>query len=42
METSFQESIAVDLKFYKGRILLYLIDHATRLSVSSFVNSEEP
>ena len=42
MATSFQECTAMDLTFYKGRILLHLIDHATRLSVSSFVNSEEP
>ena len=43
MATSFQECIAMDLKFYKGRILLHLIDHhTTRLSVSSFVKSKEP
>ena len=42
MATSFQECIAMDLKFYKGRILLHLIDHATRLSVSSFFKSKEP
>ena len=30
MATSFKERIAMDLKFYKGRILLHLIDHATR------------
>ena len=29
-------------KIYKGRILLHLIDHATRLSVASFVKSKEP
>ena len=27
------------LKFYRGRILLHLINHATRLSVSSFCQS---
>ena len=32
----------MDLKFYKGRILLHLIDHPTRLSVSSFLKSKEP
>ena len=42
MATSFRECIAIDLKFYEGRILLHLIDHATRLSVSSFVKSKEP
>ena len=38
--TSFEEYIAMDLKFYKGRILLYFIE--TRLSLSSFVKSKEP
>ena len=42
MATSFQECIAMDLKFYKGRIVRYLIDHTTRLSVSSFVKSKQP
>ena len=42
MATSFHECIAMDLKFYKGRILMHSIDHATRLSVSSFVKSKEP
>ena len=42
MATSFQQCIAMDLKFYKGRILLHIIDHAARLSVSSFVKSKEP
>ena len=41
MATSFQECIAMDLKFYKGRILLHLINHSTRLSVTSFVKSKE-
>ena len=42
MTTSFQECITMDLKFYKERILLHLINHATRLSVLSFVKSKEP
>ena len=42
MAMSFQECIAIDLKFYKERILLHLINHTTRLSVSSFVKSQEP
>ena len=42
MGTLFQECIAMDFKYYKGRILLNLIDPATRLSVSSFVKSKEP
>ena len=32
----------MDLKFYKWRVLLHLMSHATRLSVSSFVKSKEP
>ena len=32
----------MDSKFYKGRILLHLIDHATKLSVSNFVKSKKP
>ena len=42
MATSIQKCIAMDLKFYKGSISLNLIDHATRLSVSSFGKSKEP
>ena len=42
METSFQECIVMDLKLYKGKILLHVIDHANRLSVSSFVKSKGP
>ena len=30
------------LKFYKGKIILHLVDHATRLSVSSLVPSKKP
>ena len=40
MATSFQECIEIELKFYKGIILLHLIDHRTRLL--SFVKSKEP
>ena len=41
MATVFQECVAMDLKFYKGKILLHLIDHAIRLSASTFVPSKE-
>ena len=41
MARSCQECIAMDSKFYKGRILLHLIDHATKLSVSNFVKSKK-
>ena len=42
MATKFQECVAMDLKFYKNKIILHLIDHATRLSASMFVKSKEP
>ena len=42
MATIFQECVAMDLMFYKGKILLHLIDHATRLSSSIVVASKEP
>ena len=38
----FQELVAMDLKFCKGKIILHLVDHATRLSVSSLVPSKKP
>ena len=41
MATLFQEHIAMDLKFYKERILLYLIDQTIRLPASSFVKSKK-
>ena len=42
MVTAFHECVAVDLKTYKGKLLLHLIHHATRLSASTFVPSKEP
>ena len=42
MATAFQKCVAMDLKFYRGKILLHLIDHATRLTTSTFVPSKEP
>ena len=30
--SNFQEVVAMDLKFFDGKILLHMIDHATRLS----------
>ena len=32
----------MDLKFYIGKIILHLLDHAARLSPSCFVSSKEP
>ena len=42
MATAFQKCVAMDLKFYRGKILFQLIDHATRLSASTFVPYKEP
>ena len=42
MATTFNECVAMDLKFYKGKILLHLIDHASRLSNGSRVSSKNP
>ena len=32
----------MDLKFYKKRTLLHLVDHATRLSSSTVIASKDP
>ena len=37
-----QECVTMDLKFYKGKILPHLIDHATRLSMSTVIPSKNP
>ena len=42
MATSFQECVAMDLKFYNRNIILYLVDNATRLSSSDIIKSEKP
>ena len=42
MATKFLECVAMDLKFYNSKILLHLIDHATRLSMSIQIRSKEP
>ena len=42
MATTFQECVAMDLKFYNGNILLYLVNHTTRLSSSKIIKSKEP
>ena len=38
----FQECIAVDITFYKGKIVLHLIDHTARLLPSNFNRSNDP
>ena len=40
--TKFQDTVALDLKFYNGKILLHLIDHATRLSGASVIPNKNP
>ena len=40
--TCFQDTVAMDLKFYKGNILLHLIIHATCLSACTSVPSKCP
>ena len=42
LASRFQECVVMDVKFYKGKILLYLTDHATRLSMSTVIPSENP
>ena len=38
----FQQTVAMDLKFYQGKIILHLIDHATRLSAAVQIPSKHP
>ena len=40
--TFFNETVAMDLKFYKGKIILHLIDHLTRFSSAYVCKSKEP
>ena len=40
--TEFQETVAMDFKFYDSKILLRLADHSTRLSASSFIPNNNP
>ena len=42
MATEFQETIAMDLKFYNDKILLHLVNQSTRLSASSFIPNKNP
>ena len=41
MATKFQETVAMDLKFYNGNIL-HLIDHFSRLSASCIIPDKKP
>lgn len=38
----FKDTVALDLKFYNGSILIHMIDHATRLSASSVIPNKKP
>ena len=42
LATTFQECVAMDLKFYENHIILHLIDHATRLSASIEIENKLP
>ena len=42
LTTMFNECVAMDLKFYDGRIILHMIDHASKLSAGSRVSSKDP
>ena len=40
--TKFNETVAMDLKFFNGKIILHLIDHLTRFSSAIVCKSKEP
>ena len=42
MATNFQETVAMDLKFCHGKILLHLIDQCTQLSASCTIPNKNP
>ena len=42
MATKFNECVAMDLKFYDGKIILHMIDHVSKLSAAARVSSKEP
>ena len=42
LATKFKECIAMDHKFYKGKNLLHMIDHTTKLSVTVIMPSKKP
>ena len=42
MTTTFQECVAMDLKFCSGNIILHLVNHAKRLSSSKIIKSKGP
>ena len=42
LATKFKECVTMGLKFYKGKILLHMIDHTTKLSVTLILPSKKP
>ena len=42
MATAFNECVAMDLKFFHGKILLHMIDHASRFSSGCRITSKQP
>ena len=38
----FQQTVVMDLKFFEGKIILHLIDHATRLSAAAVIPNKNP
>ena len=38
--TEFNEIVAMDLKKFKGKLILHVTDHATRFSAATFVDSK--
>ena len=42
MATKFLETVAMDLKFYHGKIILHLIDMCTRLSAATMIRNKHP
>ena len=42
MAKAFNECVAMDLKFFRGKIILHMIDHASRYSAGCRLASKEP
>ena len=42
MSNTFLETVAIDLKHYKGNILLDIVYHCTRLSASAIIPNKQP
>ena len=42
MASEFNEKVAIDLKLWKGKYILYMIDMWSRLTVASFISRKKP